>query len=360
MKCCIIGFNNLYLMQYLYKYTNILDDQNIDYDVIYWNRENLAEKKKFKGTVIEYVEELNSYQPIRKKIKSFIKYSKFVRKKIKKNKYDRIIVLTTQTAMSLLDILLFKYDKKYIFDYRDVTKELTFSIYKKIVKSLIHRSKYTMMSSPGFMELLGVENEENVQLAHNTQNTRFEDKRKNYLNQNETITISFWGTIRQLEFNKKLCEILKNDNRFIIYFHGKGMDQELKKFCDEKKITNIYFTGRYDNDKIKEFVKDTDIIHCLYDNDRIQKMAMPVKAYDAINYRIPVLISHGSTVEAFYKDCKCALALDIDDGYEIKEKIYSWYRSLSFEKITHEFELLEENVGRDDDEFKRKLLSFTS
>ena len=39
MKLAIVGFHNLHLMQFLYKYTDIFDKHGIDYDVIYWDRD---------------------------------------------------------------------------------------------------------------------------------------------------------------------------------------------------------------------------------------------------------------------------------------------------------------------------------
>lgn len=345
-------------MQYLYKYTNVLDERGIDYDVIYWNREGLIEKNGFNGNSIEFKDEIDSYQPIRKKIKSFIKYSYFIRKKLDEKKYDRIIVLTTQTACSIFDILLFKYKGKYIFDYRDVTKELSTPIFKNCVRLLISNSKYTMMSSPGFINLLGVKKRKNVQIAHNTQGLTLSDKAKTSVNKTGKITISFWGTIRQMEFNKKVCDLFGNDDRFIVYFHGKGLDKELKAFCDKRHYSNVIFTGRYNTDKITDFVDNTDILHCLYENDKIQKLAMPVKAYDAIKYRIPLLVSRDSEVERFYFGKKCALSLNIDDGDKVKKEIYSWYRGLSFEELSNEFDMLNKKIEKDDKEFKRKLLCF--
>ena len=41
-KICLIAFHDLYLMQFLYKYTEILDANGIKYDVIYWEREEEA------------------------------------------------------------------------------------------------------------------------------------------------------------------------------------------------------------------------------------------------------------------------------------------------------------------------------
>ena len=35
-KIAIVGVHNLHLMQFLYKYTDILDSRGISYDVLYW------------------------------------------------------------------------------------------------------------------------------------------------------------------------------------------------------------------------------------------------------------------------------------------------------------------------------------
>ena len=55
-KIAIVGFHNLHLMQFLYKYTDIFDKNNISYDVLYWDRDmdpNLK-CKAFKGNSISY------------------------------------------------------------------------------------------------------------------------------------------------------------------------------------------------------------------------------------------------------------------------------------------------------------------
>ena len=54
-KICLIAFHDLYLMQFLYKYTEILDANGIKYDVIYWEREEEAKiVRPFNGNAICY------------------------------------------------------------------------------------------------------------------------------------------------------------------------------------------------------------------------------------------------------------------------------------------------------------------
>ncbi len=57
----IIGFNDLHLLQFLYKYTNVLDNHNItDYEVIFWNRSAVDYKKNFGGRAVSYNVPLNT------------------------------------------------------------------------------------------------------------------------------------------------------------------------------------------------------------------------------------------------------------------------------------------------------------
>ncbi len=52
-KICLIAFHDLYLMQFLYKYTEILDENEIEYDVVYWEREKEAKiVRPFNGDII--------------------------------------------------------------------------------------------------------------------------------------------------------------------------------------------------------------------------------------------------------------------------------------------------------------------
>ena len=64
----IIGFANLRIMQYLKKYTDILDAENIEYEVVYWNRDGEKETVDFKGTIVPFEYVMNTHQPFCKKI----------------------------------------------------------------------------------------------------------------------------------------------------------------------------------------------------------------------------------------------------------------------------------------------------
>lgn len=356
MKIGIIGFCNLNIMQYLYKYTKILDEQRIDYDVIYWNRLGIKEKINFQGVPIAYELPVDTYQEFYKKIGLFIKYAVFMRKKINSQRYDRLIILTTQTAIPLYDLLQNKYCEKYIYDFRDITKEKKNELYRKAVQRLVKKSFCTMMSSEGFIKEIGISNKKKIQIVHNTQ-TFCKSSCHAAIKKEIPINIMFWGIIRQLEYNKKVCDCFGNDKRYILTYHGTGCYDKLKNYCEEKGYVNIFFTGFYEQTDISGFAKNADILHCMYANDNEQKPAMPVKAYDAVKYRLPVLINKDSQVEKFFSSISGALGVNIEDP-NITDYIYEWYVHLNCEDVEVDYKILEDQILKDDIAFNKRLREF--
>lgn len=357
MNIGIICFVNLSIGQYVYKYTNILDKNNVKYDVIFWNRTGSEEKETIKGRCISYEVRMDSELPFIKKVTKFIGYVHFLKDKISLKQYDRLIILTTQSAIPLASILLRYYKKKYIYDYRDVTKEKQISVYKQLVTKLIHYSYCTMMSSPGFIDELGLRRIKNIQIAHNSRTVAKSNFKAKKINTVGPIRISFWGLVRPLGLNKKFCDLLGNDNRFQLFYSGLGHIKELKSYCIEKKYKNIFFSGEYELADIPLFVARTDILHCAYENDYVQKPAMPVKAYDAIRYRLPVLISAGSEVANFFDGTAGALSVNLQKN-NIADDIFNWYRNLDPIKVERDYERLEDIIYKDDLRFERTLMRF--
>jgi len=358
MKLCIIGFNNLYLMQYLYKYTNILDKQGIQYDVVYWNREEQKEEPKFQGRAIEFECKMDSFQPLKRKIKYYFQYIRFIHKILRRGNYKKIIVLTTQAAVSMAWTLMHQYSGRYIYDYRDITKEYSLRSYQSLVKALISRSYCSMFSSIGFIHELDCEISDKCIISHNTREPIQHTQYSAVISHEDPIRIVYWGTIRQLAFNKIICDFLGNDARFTLVFHGMGLNRELEEYSKSKNYTNISFTGRYTMDKIPGFVETTDVLHCMYENDVIQKLAMPVKAYDAIKYRLPVIVSSGSVVAEFFSGCQAALALEMDNPDAFRNKLYGWYRQLQAKSVEAALQDCENKIMGEEIAFEKKLVAF--
>ena len=117
----------------------------------------------------------------------FIKYMRFVYTTIRAHKYDRLIVLTAQTAVMLSPLLLSIYRKKYIFDYRDMTFEKN-KVYKYIIKNLFRYSSINSVSSPGFLDVLGIHGK--YIISHNCSDFSLRNLQPTKAN---VIRIVFWG-----------------------------------------------------------------------------------------------------------------------------------------------------------------------
>lgn len=349
-KVGIVAVHNLHLMQFLYKYTEILDEAGIDYDVLYWNRDGVEYPDKFKGNAIGFQYLTSNYCPKHKKIIGFLKCRSFFKKKIKENQYEKLILLTTQTAVALADVLLFRYKGKYIYDYRDITME-DHAVYKKMIQKLIQESYFTAVSSKGFLQKIG--NSRKILMSHNCRSLVSKPRE---LVKPDVLHITFWGMIRQVELQKKVCDFFGGDERFKIYYHGEGETEELIQYCKEKSYTNVCITGRYFLEEIPDFVTDTQILLNLYENDKKQKLATTVKLYDGIRYQIPMIIARDSYMQEYIGEKSFAYYFSFQEGE--KENILEWYNNLSSETLGLEFQELSEQIGKDDAIFKRNLLRF--
>lgn len=358
----IVGFNDLQIMQNLYKYSNILDDAGYaDYEVIFWNRVGGAYEKLFRGSAVAYDEPLNTYQPFWKKITAFAKYVAFVRGQIREKKYEKLIVLTTPTAVALADLLLGKYKNRYIFDYRDISKEHLSPIYTGLVRTIAKKSCMMPVSSYGFLDVLKLDKDDpKILMAHNTQKIDNDsgycaDKEKQY-----PIRISFWGMVRQPEFNCRFCDIFGNDERFILSYHGEGVANQIQAYCQKKGYTNIRFTGRYTHSEIPSFAEQTDIIHCVYEFEQDVKMkpALQVKLYDGMKYHIPVLLHSGSYSGQYMKEFGVSLEVNPESGKKVADEIYEWYQGLDPDVIDAGYKYMADRVRQEDLIFKQKVLEF--
>lgn len=349
-KIALIGFHNLYLMQFLYKYIDILDENNIEYDVIYWDRDmdSSIKVRTFNGCKIAFQYKMSNYQAKHKKILGFVKCLRFMLKTIRKNQYDKMILLTTQTALPLYMLSETVRKTQFIFDYRDITYERN-SLCKKIIKKMIEKSEFTAISSQGFKSVLG--DSSKFVVSHNTSNLKSEWKKKQSAS---NIRLVYWGMIRQLEFNKKICDAFGNASGFELVYHGEGEDSDLKEYCKRNGYSNVKFTGRYTVDKIPVFASETDILMNMYENDKQQRLAVTVKLYDGIRFGLPMLVSKNSYMEEIMKDNTHVFAMDID-SIKISE-VEEWYITLGKDKYPYDGEL--EKISLDEEGFRLKLLDF--
>lgn len=350
-KICLIAFHDLYLMQFLYKYTEILDANKIKYDVIYWEREAGAKiARSYGGNTIRYSFQTSYYGSKLAKMKGYLLYINFVRKTLNENGYDKAILFTTQAALPMyLFSRKIRKSIRYVYDYRDLTYEKN-PILKKIIKKIIQDSYFTAISSMGFKDVLG--DSEKYIMSHNcSEELKYSPISKTV---GEKVRVVYWGMVRQVDFNKEIIDLFGNDARFELVYHGAGQTEELKKYCEERQYSNIMFTGKYTTNELATFVANTDILMNIYENDGQQKLATTVKLYDGMRYGLPMIITKGSHMENLMRGQDYVFCLDPQS--DNANEVYQWYKELTKRENAYSAEI--QSIKSDDEVFKNRLLTF--
>lgn len=321
-KICMILASNVYAMPFFYKYQKIIQDANLSADLIYWNRDGINEKAPCNINYIPYNKKSTYNDGNKKKILEFLLFAQFVKKEICQRKYDKIIFLGNYGATHVLlsGFLKRKYKYNYWMDYRDYNYEGN-KLYLLFETAVINNSYATAISSEGYKEFLPPYN---YIIVHNIDLDSINECRNIPHVNEESIRISFIGNVRYLEENKKLLNALKNDERFIMQFYGSGSDV-IKEYCDENKITNVDFYGRFPHEKTAEFYSKTDIINNIYGNQGIElKTALSNKLYFAASLEMPILVCSDTYMESVSTKYGFGFTFDSLDP-DVSNKLFDFY-----------------------------------
>jgi hypothetical protein len=296
MRILIIGFSKLAYMPYMNFYLEQLTETDNEIHLLYWNRD---EKEEITLPFNIKLHEFRLYQEDEvakiRKIKSFMKYRQQVKQLLLHEKFDLVVVMLTIPGVILYDILKKYYLNRYIFDYRDVTFE-NIGLYRKVIHKLVEHSVATFVSSDAFRVYLP--NKENIYTSHNILLDSLEnrDMRRCRSREVDPIRIRYWGFIRHENINKTIIDRIANDSRFELHYHGREQEtaHNLKQYCKEFGIRNVFFHGTYRPEERYDFAKETDLLHNIYENDSQTINAMGNKFYDGVVFYIPQLCNSGS------------------------------------------------------------------
>ena len=363
MRVLLLGFGKIAYMPYMSFYLNALrNKENVEIELIYWDRdgkpdaavpEQISKAYKFEA----YLEE---QLPFKKKLKYFAKYRSFALKILRKNHYDRIIVLHTTPGLTVLDYLSRKYKNKYVLDFRDVSHESN-SIYRRLVGRLMQKSSITFVSSNAFRKFLP--NDKRIFTIHNYLEDSLE--RRNIRSSNprnrDCIRVSYWGLVRQVEPNKRLMDALGNDSRFELHYYGRMQQdgRDMEKYAQEKGYQNIVFHGQYLPNERYSFVKSTDMIHNVYDLGNTTKNAMGNKYYDGIIFKIPQICTKGSHMGDTIEAREVGLSVDLEDR-SLADTIWNYYQRISWEDFSEKCDEALQLVLEEQKVAKEKLLEVVS
>lgn len=357
MKVGIIYIGDLRVCPFIQKYIEVLQKNAVDIDVILWHRIKEEDNTKyFDGiNVIEYNGILKNNNKIGK-VKHLFKFRNFASKIIKNNNYDKIIVLTTLTALLLKKRILNKYKTKYVFDYRDVTYE-TIPMLKKAIIKIADNSEFTAISSEGFKNVLG--DKKYMYLAHNF-NYFDIDNSVPYreLCPKEKINIVFIGMIREYEMCKKMIEIFGNDERFNVTIHGGGTCfDEVKELASQ--YNNVNLTGAFKYTEKPQLLSKADMLAYFYPVNPINQYAIANKFYDGMMYKIPTIGNQDTYSGQKVVELGVGCSIDWNASNEdIKQYVFNYYNSIDSNEFNDNANNYMKEVLSDDKKYLDKIEEF--
>lgn len=137
----------------------------------------------------------------------------------------------------------------------------------------------------------------------------------------EKLRISYIGAVRQYNEMKNLMDGCTGLNNIKISIHGTGI--AYKKLNDIKdNYENVDVTGVYHFSESSSLYSETDVLYAIYPMNTFQnRNAYPVKFFEAIITKTPIIVSKGSVLEKFIMENDIGFAVDGSNISEIRELI---------------------------------------
>lgn len=334
-RVCLISYGNIYSLPFANPYINCIEKEGLECVLLYWDRDengggrDLKLFPNYKHYI--YKKEMHTGTgTILEKLKAYYGATKYFNKVLKEELFDGVVILHTHAAIGCKRILKKYYTGKFIVDIRDYTLE-DYQIYKRLENSIFKRAYGAVISSPAYKKFLP---ERSYVMAHNYSEfptANVNEIRNNY-NKGFPINIGFVGTVRFYGMDKKVLDLFGNDDRYKISYYGSG-SEPLKKYSEEKGISNFVSTGTFPPSKILENYKGVTLINNLYGNhDNYLDYALSNKLYHAIQLHIPLLVCPDTYMEEIVTKYNLGFVVNVDDT-ETPNYLASAFQSFNWAKF---------------------------
>ncbi|MDE5783453.1 MAG: capsular biosynthesis protein [Prevotella sp.] len=355
MKVGILLPTNIYFAPYSRIYTDVLDEINIPYDIIYFDKRALHEPATYR-----FESPLCSTDSMLKRFWGYYRYSRFLIKIIRKEKYDRLIVCGPQIGIFLYGFLKKNYTGKFIMDYRDLSIEQRF---KSRYKKLLSISAYNMISSPGFKRCLPtgfdyvLSHNISINLLRKALNTPCPQQLSLHKNNIYVLTI---GGIRDYEQNAAVLKALANCQGFEMAFIGRGeegADIKLKELAQKESISNVKFSGFYNKEEEPAIIQEATFLNIFYPRKISHDTALSNRFYSSLIFCKP-MITTANTIQGDYTE-KYGVGVAISDTGNLNRQLHDYIKHFNSAQYEYNRRKLLESFLEDYNRFKKAIITFT-
>lgn len=331
-------------------YARLFDRNDINYDIISFNRKLDKEDTRY-----HFDYGLSNGSGALKKLIANLKYCSYVKKVLKKEQYDRLVIFSSQLGLGLLGYLLRHNKGRYIFDYRDISVEQHL---KYPFKKLLRYSYMNVVSSPGFLKVLP--QEFNYEICHNlnigiAEKAIHEETNGVWPSGNKhVITI---GGIRDYEANVSVIDAINGKHGYSLSFVGRGESSpRLADYCKRNNITNVSFVGFYKKEEEPGFIKKADYINIFYPRVITHDTAVSNRFYNSLIFKKPMITTANTTQGDYASNYKVGVALE--DCSALIEKLEQFIQENNFTEYCNRCNNLLGHFVTEQRSFEKKVLSF--
>lgn len=342
------------MVPYIRKYIGLLTT-NVQYDVIYLNRDGITETLPGVRHMYGYSMHMNIKQNKIKKLVKMIQFVNFCKKIICKNQYDRIILLHTNAAILLAPTLINRYSGRYIIDVRDYSWEKN-PIYYLIESKLMRHAGLRVVSSMGYCKFLPPAE---YQMVHN--DFLLDEEYVRHFRQNrcssksDCIRINFIGYVRYFKQNEILAKVFSKDTRFMLGYYGKNADI-MKTHVGH--LVRSEFHDHFPPEETLSFYEKTDIINNVYGNHTpMLDYAYSNKLYYSCILGIPILVSPDTYMADIVKQYGIGFVFDEDDP-NICDKLFEYYQAIDWEQFDKRCDAFYSKVCEENKMFEQNVTDF--
>lgn len=319
MKVALVLAGSIWYAPYVRNYKCIFDNEHVDYSIISWNREGDDKPEGFQYNV--HCENGHGSAGL----SAYRGYLKFIKRTIREQGFDRIIVFGPQMTCLLSTFLLKNYRHQYIIDYRDLSIEQK-PVFKQLFSIMLRYSYANVISSPGFKRCLP---KRDYFLSHNFDVRAVREileKRNDCssFNADNGIDILTIGAIRDYSSNIEVTKAIANQEGFSLRFVGRGQGtvERLQEYCDSVNATNVSFVGAYDKPEEAGYVKSCTFMNIFYPRIITHDTALSNRFYNSLIYRKPMIVTK-DTIQGDYAE-KYNVGVAIKDCTNLTEELQAF------------------------------------
>lgn len=350
MKIALILPGSIWYAPYVRIYTRILQEKNVEYQIISWNRDGQDLKEG-----IQYEENINTNNGPAG-FSAYRRYISFVKRVVSDNGFDRLVVFGPQMTCLLSSFLMRKYRGRFIIDYRDLSIEQKPGL-RQLFAIMTKISYANVISSPGFKRCLP---KRDYYLSHN-----FDiDAAKNAIGKYDvngfgilnTIDILTIGGIRDFSSNVEVVKSLANDKDITISFVGRGGGAiQLADYCEKNEIKNVIFKGFYQKWEEADYIKKTTFMNIFYPRKITHDTALSNRFYNSLIYRKPMIVTK-DTIQGDYAE-KYDIGVTLVDCSNIKNELKAFMQQ-DYNAYAERCDKLLNVFFKDEDNFEKMVHNF--